>query len=323
MGDNSGIEWTDATWNPTTGCDRVSPGCANCYALTLAPRLQAMAKHRSPTDPYMKDGDPKTSGKGFGLMMHESKLDQPLRWSRPRRVFTNSMSDLFHPEVTDEFLDKVFAVMALAKQHTFQVLTKRPERMREYLHSAAPRVSDGAIRDREAVVWDALMNLPQRKHSPGYTDAWRWPLPNVWLGTSVENARWRTRIDYLRQTPAAVRFLSCEPLLGPLVPNPLGEGLDDLDLNGIDWAIIGGESGPGARPMDEQWVRDIVGSCRQQGVAPFVKQMGEVWSREHLGHGGHAGDIEQFPSDLRIREYPRVTTVAASVPEEALSLNLI
>lgn len=311
MADKSGIEWTDATWNPTTGCDRVSPGCANCYALTLAPRLQAMAQKRGPTDPYMRDGHPKTSGPGFGLMMHESRLDQPLRWTRPRRVFVNSMSDLFHPEVTVEFLDRIFAVMAMAHQHTFQVLTKRPERMREYVSEASGRVADTIIAMRRAKGDTDPRVMP---HVP-LGHEW-WPLPNVWLGTSVENARWRTRIDELRQTPAAVRFLSCEPLLGPLMgsctcgsavsQHMAGCGvLDYINLTGIDWVIVGGESGPGARPMDEQWVRDIVTASRRQGAAPFVKQMGDVWSRANLGHPGHGGDIETFSADLRVREYPR------------------
>jgi protein gp37 len=331
VGDKSAIQWTDATWNPTTGCDRVSPGCANCYALTLAPRLQGFAKAKGapPTAPYMRDGDPKTSGVGFGLMLHPDRLDQPLRWQKPRRIFTNSMSDLFHPEVPDEFLDRVFAVMALAKQHTFQVLTKRPERMREYVPLALGRIADTIIRMRRAR-GDHDVVVPLAHVPLGV--AW-WPLPNVWLGTSVENARWRTRIDELRQTPAAVRFLSCEPLVGPLVcpechgwgydvvgdpsdpsgqtpmqvqcPGPAGwHGEHRLDLDGIHWAITGGESGPGSRPLDEAWLRDIRDACAEQGVAFFNKQMGRVWAEEHLGNAGHAGDIERFPEDLRVREYP-------------------
>lgn len=321
MADKTGISWTDATWNPTTGCDRVSPGCANCYALTLAPRLQAMAQRRGPTDPYMRDGDPKTSGVGFGLMMHESRLDQPLRWKRPRRIFVNSMSDLFHLEVTDAFLDQCFAVMALAPQHVFQVLTKRPERMVEYMNATWGHGRDEPQYGRADRVWDAMKDLYAARRGwtggewPSGTELpFTWPLPNVWMGTSVENARWRSRIDLLRQVPAAVRFLSCEPLLGPLVlgqsgPHPAVVTPPGnpawLDLTGIEWVIVGGESGPGARPMDEQWVRDIVAACREQGAAPFVKQMGSVWSEEHLGHPGHAAHIEEFPADLRVQEFPR------------------
>lgn len=320
MGDKSSIQWTDATWNPTTGCDRVSPGCANCYALTLAPRLQKMAvasgKHAGPADPYMRDGDPKTSGPGFGLMMHAPKLDIPLKWKRPRPIFVNSMSDLFHPEVDDEFIDRVFAVMMLAPQHIFQVLTKRPERMRAYL-AAGRKDSIAAaaeqLRAEGGTFGLAFRAMVKRSLDEGIVP--KWPLPNVWLGTSVENARWRTRIDELRATPAAVRFLSCEPLLGPLASATETFVIDDdkdsidripdvLDLTGIDWVIIGGESGAGARPMQTQWVRDIVAECRAQGAKPFVKQMGEVWSREVLGHSGHAGDIERFPVDLQVREMP-------------------
>jgi protein gp37 len=338
VGDKSSIEWTDASWNPTTGCDRVSPGCANCYALTLSPRLKAMAlalgKHVEPTDPYMRDGDPKTSGPGFGLMLHENRLDMPLRWQRPRRIFVNSMSDLFHPEVPDEFIDKVFAVMALARQHTFQVLTKRPERMREYMNESWGDGRTEPMHTRVDVVWTDIAGIAQHegllpkppssmvdrggvtweKYDAAVADLAErvtWPLPNVWLGTSVENARWRSRVDELRHVPAAVRFLSCEPLLGPLVRHDDGRDMPTpLDLTGIDWVIIGGESGPGARPMSEAWVRDIVEECRRQGVAPFVKQLGDTWSREHLGHPGHGGKIETFPEDLQVREFPRVKVAA-------------
>ena len=216
MGDKTGIEWTDATWNPVTGCDRLSPGCDHCYALTMAGRLKRMGSAR-----YQRDGDPRTSGPGFGVTCHEDVLDQPLRWRRPRRIFVNSMSDLFHPDVPDLFIAQVFTVMALCPQHTFQILTKRPQRMASLL------------RHREAC-YDG------------------WPLPNVWLGTSIENDRYAFRADHLRATPAAVRFVSAEPLLGPL---------PSLDLTGIDWLIVGGESGPAARPMHPDWVRDLRDRC--------------------------------------------------------------
>ncbi len=314
MGDKSGIQWTDATWNPTTGCDRVSPGCANCYALTMAGRLKAAG-----VAAYQLDGDPKTSGPGFRLAMHPDRLDQPLRWRRPRRIFVNSMSDLFHPEVTDEFLLRVFDVMRACPQHTFQVLTKRPERMADF---TARLRFDGSANDGNGRLWLA----PSRdKHDGGYPlmgGLGATGMPWVWLGTSVENARWRSRIDALREAPARVKFLSCEPLLGPLVahldgPHPAGskaehefydpiiDRLTHLDLGGIDWVIVGGESGPNARPMHENWVRDIVAECREQTVPVFVKQMGEVWSRERLGHGGHAGWPEEWPADLRVREWPK------------------
>ena len=342
MGDKSGIQWTDATWNPTTGCDRVSPGCANCYALTQARRNQAMAKARgvtNPAAPYMRDGDPKTSGPGFGLMVHEDRLTVPLGWKRPRRIFVDSMSDLFHPEVPDAFIDRAFAVMGIASRHTFQVLTKRPERMRAYAADPETPTRIGeATREFARPGYGPEGSFAASLFERSHMDAWEarlradgvsrlpwthpefrwqvaWPLPNVWLGASIENARWRTRIDELRHTPAAVRFLSCEPLLGPLVgwrndADMVGDpGADPhvanwhpvppLDLTGIDWVIIGGESGSRARPMDLDWVRDIIAACRAQGAAPYVKQLGTVWAGQ-----GHGGDPEAWPEDLRIREWP-------------------
>jgi len=229
------IEWTDETWNPVTGCDRVSPGCDNCYALTLAKRLKGMGQPK-----YQRDGDPRTSGPGFGLTIHPDALEQPARWRKPRRVFVNSMSDLFHPGVPDGFIGEVWDVMASTPWHTYQVLTKRPQRMAKALGP------DGCgFYQRTGPV-----PCPQR---------------NVWLGTSIESDRYAFRADHLRNTPAAVRFLSLEPLLGPL---------PSLDLTGIDWVIVGGESGPGARPMHPDWVRDIRDRCVDAGVAFFFKQWG-------------------------------------------------
>jgi protein gp37 len=253
MSDKSAIEWTDATWNPTTGCDRVSPGCANCYALDLAARLKRMGQAA-----YQTDGDPRTSGPGFALTLHPERLALPLRWTRPRRVFVNSMSDLAHPAVPDEYIAQVFAAMALGGRHTFQLLTKRPERMRVWLNAAS---TEDAVRDA------ARRMSPGRAHS---IDLLPWPLPNVWLGASVENARWRTRIDELRDTPAAVRFLSCEPLLGPL---------GELDLGGIHWVIVGGESGPKHRPIREAWVTEVRDQCAAAGVPLFFKQWGGATSK--------------------------------------------
>ena len=274
MGDKSAIEWTDATWNPTTGCDRVSPGCANCYALDLAARLKRMGQPA-----YQRDGDPRTSGPGFALTMHEDRLDLPLRWTRPRRVFVNSMSDLFHPEVTIRFLAEVFAVMTMASRHTFQVLTKRPETMAALLNSG--------------VFWlEVNAALWRRCHPvrPG-GNFWDHPIPNVWLGTSVENARWRTRIDELRQTPAAVRFLSCEPLLGPL---------GHLDLDGIGWVIAGGESGPNHRPVDPDWIRGIRDECIRQGVPFLFKQWGGKTSKA----GGREIDSQTWDQYPALEEVP-------------------
>lgn len=298
MADKTNIEWAEATWNPLFGCSKVSPGCANCYAETFA--LNRMKGKREYT------GLPWTpANAATNVQLRPERLDQPIRWRRPRRIFVNSLSDLFHELVPDEFIDRVFAVMAMAQQHQFLLLTKRPQRMRAYME----RTSSGAQReflvaDQFERVLAAMTPAQARTYSP----FWRgWPLPNVWLGVSVENARWRTRIDELRHTPAAVRFISAEPLLGPLtIPDgPFAGSIGPIDLTGIHWLISGGESGPGARPLEEQWLRDLRDECAQQGVAFFHKQMGEVWSREHLNHGGHAGNPAEWPEDLRVREYPQ------------------
>ena len=221
MAVDSKIEWTDATWNPVTGCNKVSPGCKLCYAERLTRRLKAtgMVKYRN----------------GFAVTTHPDALEIPLRWRKPRTIFVNSMSDLFHEQVSDEFVRDVFGVMEQADWHRYQVLTKRPERV--------------AALDSE---------LP-------------WP-PQVWLGVSVESDRYLHRIDLLRRCGAAVKFLSLEPLLGPL---------PDLNLDGIDWVIVGGESGPGARPMEADWVRDIRSQCRDAGVPFYFKQWGGVFKKRH------------------------------------------
>lgn len=227
MADGSAIEWTGATWNPTTGCDRVSAGCDHCYALTLAKRLKAMGAPK-----YQNDGDPRTSGPGFGVTVHPDALALPYRWRSPRVVFVNSMSDLFHAKVPIAFIRDVFAVMADTPQHTYQVLTKRSHRLR--------RLADGLA----------------------------WP-ENVWIGVSVEHAAQLGRVEDLRDVPAKVRFMSAEPLIGPLY-TPGAR----LDVTTLDWVITGGESGPGARPCDLSWVRDIRDECLGAGVAFFHKQWG-------------------------------------------------
>lgn len=223
MAGGTSIEWTEVTWNPTTGCDRVSEGCDNCYALTLAKRLKAMGSEK-----YQNDGDPRTSGPGFGVTVHPDALLIPYSWRQPRLVFVNSMSDLFHAKVPLDFLRQIFAVMAGTPQHTYQVLTKRSARLRKI---------------------------------GGRLD---WP-DNVWMGVSVENAQALYRVDHLSAVPAAVRFLSCEPLIGPL---------DGINLDRIDWVIAGGESGPGHRPVDLKWVTDIRDACRAAQVPFFFKQWG-------------------------------------------------
>jgi protein gp37 len=216
MGTNSLIEWTDATWNPVTGCTKISPGCKHCYAERLANRLQHMGQ--------------KNYANGFTVTLQPHMLDLPLRWKKSRRIFVNSMSDLFHDDIPLDYILRVFAVMGAAHWHQYQVLTKRADRLEEL-----------------------------SGHLP-------WA-PQIWMGVSVENADYAGRIDCLRNTGAHVKFLSIEPLLGP-VPN--------LNLHGIDWIIAGGESGPGARPMDAAWVADIRDQCIRAGVAFFFKQWGGV-----------------------------------------------
>jgi protein gp37 len=242
----SKIEWTGETWNPTTGCDKVSEGCRSCYALTLAGRLKRMGQAK-----YQRDGDPRTSGPGFGLTLHPDALEIPLRRKKPTTFFVDSMSDLFHPEVPEGFIGSVWNTMALAPQHTFQVLTKRPQRARAVLEGWAKA---GWLWRRDDMLWCGPL-------APG-------PLPNVWLGTSIESDTYTWRADHLRATPAAVRFLSLEPLIGP-VPS--------LNLDGIDWVIVGGESGRHARPMHPQWVRDVRDRCVAVGVPFFFKQWGAWW----------------------------------------------
>jgi protein gp37 len=253
------IEWTEATWNPVTGCDKISPGCDHCYALALAKRLKAMGQPK-----YQADGNPATSGPGFAVTVHEEAVWAPLGWRRPRTVFVNSMSDVAHPRVPREFLARIWAAMALAHRHTFQVLTKRPNRL------AALLASGGFARD---VAWAAARTpygLVPPEDAPGWAareGLWRppWPLPNVHVGTSIENDGYAWRAGFLRRTPAALRFLSLEPLLGP-VPS--------LDLDGIGWVIAGGESGPGRRPPEAAWVRGIRDQCTAAGVPFFFKQWG-------------------------------------------------
>jgi len=225
MTSRSAIEWTEMTWNPVTGCDRVSPGCENCYAQTLARRLKAMGNPR-----YQKDGRTRTSGPGFGVTMHWDKLQEPLARRKPTMFFVNSMSDLFHDHVSVAFIDRVFETMAATPRHTYQVLTKRPRRMASF-------TTDRGIPD------------------------------NVWLGTSVENQEWsERRVPLLLQVQARVRFLSCEPLLGPVDLSPW--------ISDLSWVIVGGESGPKHRQMEVSWVRSIRDQCLAAGVPFFFKQWG-------------------------------------------------
>lgn len=280
MGDKTGIEWADASWNPVRGCTKVSAGCDNCYAMTVAHRFSG------PGQPY--EGLTRVIGgrgqwNGKVMLVHKA-LAQPLRWRKPRRIFVNSMSDLLHPGVPDQFIDRVFAVMAMAPHHTFQILTKRPERMREYLNNEF-RLEAVSLEAVE-MDWDRAAELP---------DPFPWPLPNVWKGVSVEDQTTANdRIPLLLDTPAAVRWLSCEPLLGPVDLDDLvhdkdsaGESHasclecdvhpDDDPWSGacIDWVVVGGESGPGSRPMHPDWARSLRDQCKAVGVPFLFKQWGD------------------------------------------------
>lgn len=254
MSGNSAIEWTDATWNPVLGCERVSPGCDHCYA----ERLSAGRLRRTPVYAGLTEG-----GKWTGeVRCLPERLDEPLHWKKPRRIFVNSMSDLFHPAVLSAvherqpFLAHVFARMVAAKQHQFQVLTKRPQLMAGALRHPMFKLDVNSI----------LMTLGFSVMRGGMSEPdTPWP-SNLWLGTSIESDRYAFRADHLRNTPAAVRFLSLEPLLGPL---------PSLDLTGIDWVIVGGESGPDARPMHPTWVRQLRDRCVERKVPFLFKQWGE------------------------------------------------
>ena len=244
MATKSSIEWTEATWNPVTGCTKISPGCKHCYAERLSLRLQAMGQ--------------RNYANGFDLTLHERMLEKPLSWKKPQLIFVNSMSDLFHDEVPVDFILKVFNVMRRASWHKFQVLTKRSERLLEL------------------------------------NDQIDWP-DNVWMGVSVENQDYTFRIDHLRETDAVTKFLSLEPLLGPL---------SGLNLNGINWVIVGGESGPGARPMLEDWVSQIRDQCNVVSVPLFVKQMGGSWAQVNKAKSKKGGNMSEWRTDLQIRDYP-------------------
>jgi protein gp37 len=266
---SSSIEWTDIVWNPTVGCTKVSAGCKHCYAERQHARLTRMgqAKYAEPFE-VVKPWAP--------------QLADPLTWTKPARVFVNSMSDLFHEDVPDEYIAAVFGVMAAAPQHTFQVLTKRAERMArgfEWVAQQGPSLHClGAARGVRWYAWNYLANTPSEDvvypSWSGPTPKWTWPLPNAWIGVSVENQEQAdARIPHLLRTPAAVRFLSCEPLLGPL--DLLNTRCIPPSENAVDWVIVGGESGPDARPMHPSWARGVRDQCVAAGVPFFFKQWGQ------------------------------------------------
>lgn len=380
-----GIAWTEETWNPLRGCSRVSEGCRNCYAESVAGRFSG------PGQPYEglvrlsaegKHGRPRWNGT---IRFVPEKLAEPLRWTRPRMVFVNSMSDLFHDGVTNEQIAAIFGVMAASPRHTFQVLTKRPVRALEFFRWLDVEAPIGVPSDPDSPWWRVLHCFMAAFNAAKGIDAWAlaqaqrllttdkisgttWPLPNVWLGVSVEDQKTAdARIPLLLDTPAAVRWVSYEPALGPVdfdLPrcDVCGEASDCLgddgatpfcneheqecsyghwlDFNddagtsangGITWVVVGGESGPGARPFDLAWARSVIAQCREAGTACFVKQLGakpiadhanvrglrwaQVDPRDH-GHGDDhvrvrltdrkGGDPSEWPEDLRVREWPEV-----------------
>ncbi len=339
---NGGIAWTDQSWNPVRGCSRVSPGCQHCYAETVAARFSGPGQAYEGLAERRSNGEPRWTGK---VQLVEKHLTDPLRWTRPRRVFVNSMSDLFHESLSDEAIDRVFAVMVdafLLRGHVFQVLTKRPERMLAYLSAEderRARIASWVKGNHLAAVYD-----------PRSVRLTLWPIPGVWLGVSVEDqARADERIPLLLETPAAVRFISAEPLLGPVdLESPVAVGVHALgcgdencptrrdgSCRGLDWVIVGGESGPRARPCDVAWIRDLVRQCREAGTACFVKQLGgrpayfgsgslpgpdvEVMARDNSARWSYwvlrdrkGGDPAEWPEDLRVREFPGPSTADAT-----------
>ena len=296
MGNTSKIEWTDKTWNPIRGCSMVSAGCANCYAMKQAHRFSGMGR------PYenLTEVGPKGPRWNGNIRMVPGELKAPMTWKNPCRVFVNSMSDLFHDDVPDSFIDQVMQAMANTKRHTYQVLTKRPERMMDYLAGWWRRCYR-SFETGESIPVD--------------------PCPHIWFGVSVENQETADeRITLLLQTPAAVKFLSCEPLLGPidlamaLEPFHSHDPMLNRNVAPVQWAIVGGESGPGARPCDVAWIRSIKDQCKAADVPVFIKQLGAkpYQSPEDDGGTGYelsmkdrkGGDWNEWPEDLRVREFP-------------------
>ncbi len=322
MGEQSAIEWTEATWNPLVGCSRVSEGCRFCYAEREAHRLGA--NNPKYTGLTLLKGAPFRPHWTGEVRLWEPHLAQPLRWTNPRRVFVNSMSDLFHEKVPDEWIDQIFAVMTWARQHTFQILTKRPQRMLDYCAgmAALPPSARGF-----RIVTSMYKNHPAEglipKTQPASGGEFPWPLDNVWLGVSVEDqATADERIPVLLQTLAAVRWVSYEPALEMVAfrwwlhdKEHRPEFIEPERNSRIDWLVVGGESGPGARPFDLGWARSAIAHCRAAGVPVFVKQLGAQpigLCTPGCSLGPHSmtfrdrkgGDPSEWPKDLGVREYP-------------------
>lgn len=341
MSTGTSIEWTDATWNPTVGCSRVSAGCERCYAERFAHRFSGVGQRYEGLTVLGKQG-PRWTGE---VRLVPARLADPLAWKRPRRIFVNSMSDLFHEKLSDEGIAAVFGVMAAAKRHTFQVLTKRPERMRSWFDWVSNETTGLMTIRTSARLVCASAAWKVMGHSAGsVVEPSAWPLPNVWIGVSVEDQKTADeRIPMLLQTPAAVRWVSYEPALGPIdferVQWPqkhrvdvlrggtweLGQGTalegfcNHSDMETVDWIVVGGESGPGARPFNLAWARSTLDQCRAAGVPAFFKQAG---ARPFDGADGQrcdgephewawlklrdrkGGDLSELPEDLRVRQMP-------------------
>jgi len=326
MANKTDIEWTDFNWNFLRGCSRVSEGCRNCYAESVAARFSGVDPNGKEL-PYfglaqMVNGKPRWTGE---IKFIPAILEKPLHWTRPRKIFVNSMSDLFHEKVADEVLDQAFAVMTLAPQHTYQILTKRPERMRDYMRKISDPGYFGPTLSEYEWLWSK---------GRGFGVTARWPAQNksIWLGVSAEDQKTADeRIPLLLDTPAAVRWVSAEPLLGPVDLEAVKVGCAHNSLycacsapcehSKLDWVVVGGESGPGARPCDITWLRSIVHQCKAASVPVFVKQLG-AGKRENMltrlqpvsspgmqaGYVSYrdskGGDMTEWPEDLRVREYP-------------------
>lgn len=314
---SSGIAWTDETWNPATGCSKVSLGCEHCYGESMSRRTR-----RDRWKPWTR------ANEHSNVLTHEGRLRDPFRWYEPRRVFVCSMGDLFHERLSDSVVADVFGIMGAAWWHTFQVLTKRPERMCGFLTMCAYKINQRVFHWSGELL-DGAFRAKTYARREGYGIGLPpWPLPNVWVGTSVEDQRRADeRIPHLLGTPAVLRFVSCEPLLGPI--DFSDEPTDALSTMGrwsyldeLDWMIVGGESGPRARPMHPEWVRSIRDQCREVGVPFFLKQMGTAWAKggairergdDYLGKLDYKGaKPEQWPEDLRVREMPARWTQAGA-----------
>ena len=318
MGDGTGIAWTDATWNPVRGCSRVSRGCEHCYAEGVARRFSGPGMPYEGLVRLTPEGKPKAQWNGTVRLVPEHLAD-PLRWTKPRRVFVNSMSDLFHEALSFDDVARVFAVMIASPAHSFQVLTKRPARMREFMATCDLRV-ESAGRDLAREIEACHVNNDEP-----------WPPANVWLGVSVEDQRAADeRIPVLLDTPAAVRWVSYEPAIGPVDWPSLGviapsrgtwtHGGTYEVRSGLHWIVVGGESGPSARPFAIEWASRTIAQCRTAGVPAFVKQLGALTVTEERpglepGTWGWSfprwadrkgGDPAEWPADLRVREFPQV-----------------